>query len=234
MGEGDLAVLLGSLKKLTTLRLGTSGTPKSEALAANLTDAGLQAVCSLPLSLTDLYLGFCKKLTDVGLESLRRLPLRALNFKSCDQFTNSSLEALQGLPLTSLGLLACGGDNHRLSDAGLGYLREMPLTGLDLFYSWGLTDAGLEHLRGMQLTDLDLGACYHLTSSSLRYLRGLPLKRLLSYGNTWPEGLFDKNLENLMKGMPLTCLDLADTDVSDADLVHLQVRASPCHFRPVT
>lgn len=108
----------------------------------------------------------------------RGMPLKHLemNFNS-RWLSDAGLERLQGLPLQRLGLGYC----NNLTSDGLGFLRELPLTNLDLDGSRWLTDSGLAQLQKLPLTKLSLQRCTEVTSYGVRYLK----KMQLEYLNVW-------------------------------------------------
>lgn len=117
-------------------------------------------------------------------------------------------ELLGGLPIQHLDLCRCQ------EVTSLEGLRGLALTSLDLtLCSSELIKAGFEPLMGMPLLHLNFGDCH--TSPSLDSLRGLPLSSL---GLKVAVG---ENLE-VLRGWPLTSLNLFKADFSDEDLEPLR------------
>lgn len=142
-----------------------------------------------------------------SLEPLHDMSLTALRFittNSTIYWDDGDLAVLHGMPLTVLDL-----GNNRFTDAGMEYLKGMPLTelgfsGVEFWEGNLVTNAGLEVLRGMPLTVLTLGGFVSISSAGLEVLRGMPLVSL-DLSNT---AVSDLGLENL-KDMPLTSLNLS-------------------------
>ena len=76
----------------------------------------------------------------------RAFPLQQLTL-GCYDITNDGLSYLKNMPLTNLGLCGC----DRITDEGLVHLKNMPLQ--TLVFSWCdlITDVGLSHLKKMPL-----------------------------------------------------------------------------------
>lgn len=195
---------------------------------SQLGDRALSPLRGLPL--TSLDLAGCIQLTDFGLQFLNNLPLTSLDLSGCDQFSDAGLGHLRTLNLSYLSLRGCGVvPIHRpsgLSNAGLELFVNLPLAFLDLNVYENLTNVGLENLRGWPLTDLDLGFCPHLLSNHLERLRGLPLQRLVLAGleNEVGQDEADEGINadiQFLKEMPLRCLDLSSTCLTDSGLEDL-------------
>ncbi len=86
----------------------------------NITDTGLEYLSHLS-SLRQLSLGFCKKITDLGLTSLAKMHLTCLNI-SYTNITDFGIFSLIKMPLEKLCL-----DDTQITDFGISYLKKMPL-----------------------------------------------------------------------------------------------------------
>lgn len=178
---------LSRFPRLEALTLGHRGSVRSGAsLFSRLSDNGLRRLGEIPLPrLAHLDLRRCRKLTEAGLEHLRKLPLTRLNLQGCEGV--GSLAPLHGLPLTSLSLEDC----FQLAPADLGHLRGAPLAHLNLGYCTGLlNEEGLAQLRNLPLTSLNLDSYSEndldflgenaggRAGGSLEALAGLPITEL--------------------------------------------------------
>ncbi len=157
---------LGKLRHLKHLDL--SGCKK-------ITNEGLYALRKPRL--THLNLSMCVNISDLGLSYLSyfgELPLEFLSLKGCIRVTNKGINWLRKMPLKELDLSVC----PKITGLGLRHLQALPLQSLKLGYRYSLTDADLYPLRGMTLTSLDLQYCPKITSKGLSYLDRLPLNDL--------------------------------------------------------
>lgn len=82
------------------------------------------------------------------------------------------------------------------------YLRELPLTRLDLSNIDYLKDDTLQLLSGMALTNLNLGGCRELLGSGLRY-RPEPLLLDQIYPNLVPVFRYTRGKEELFACLPI-------------------------------
>jgi len=129
-----------------------------------ITGAGLQALCTLPLTSLDLRL--CKGL-GARIEPLKLITtLTRLDLTSCDEVTDSAVEHLGSLSrLQTLHLNGCSRLTH-VSLVHLSHLGRLCSLGASMWRH--LHDSGVAHLpRGV--TDLNLSWC-----SSIRRLDSLP------------------------------------------------------------
>lgn len=129
---------------------------------AKITDKGLLSLSHLPLKqLTILDLGYCKGISNAGLQYVKRMD-----------------------SVTRLSLMACPG----ISDAGLPALREMKnLTQLDLRGCHGITDRGLDYIAGMpRLQWVQLGGCPNVSMAALKKLQSrLPHTKVEKNEREW-------------------------------------------------
>lgn len=104
----------------------------------------------------------------INLDILRGMPLATLNLGRFFPYVhNSTLECLKDLPLTGLSL-----EKSKVTDAGLGLLRGLPLVELNLNECSYLTDAGLDHLlRMQQLQRVGLKSCLRISEEGLSSLQ---------------------------------------------------------------
>ena len=91
--------------------------------------------------------------------------------------TDAGLAYLKCLPLQTLYLSGC----KALTDAGLAHLKCLPLHTLDLSNCSALTDAGLAHLKCLPLYTLILSNCKAVTDAGLAHLTCLQLHTCLLY-----------------------------------------------------
>lgn len=87
-----------------------------------------------------------------------------------ERLTGSGMGGLREMPFTCLDLSGCS----HLVDAGLQYLRDMPLASLSLMGCDNISESGISLLRGLPLTSLDLGCCPNVTDGALHHFQGLP------------------------------------------------------------
>lgn len=169
--DSELRVLLG-LTTLTLLRLGAPNKFSDDALgiirgltcltclqlsdARGFTEVGLGALEGMQL--ISLHLGFSGGARfDYGLRALNGMPLTFLGFSR--EMTDVGLLVVSRLNLPKLTFLNL--KNSRITDAGLNFLREMPLTRIDLSGTI-ITGVGLECLLEMPLTYLGTRDCQFL------------------------------------------------------------------------
>lgn len=178
-----------------------------------------------------------------ALEPLRDMPLTSLVLSGNSEAPKTDiLELLGGKALSILDLSRFEGGNF--DDSQMAYLQDMvDLVDLRLGRdSYGLTTEGLEFLLGKRLTSLDL-SLNEATEAwddtiDLEVLRGMPLQFLsLVYRRSCnfsvlesmpltrlyvPASNFDDSDLDFVVGKPITDLDLAGTEVTDAGLMRLR------------
>lgn len=161
-------------------------------------DRHLSNLRGVPLN--TLVMGGCQRITDEGVKFLKGFPLTDLTLDS-PHITSKGILALEGLPLTRLHLTFCG----VLGDEILKSFKKMPLRDLSLGYwnenrvGHTITDSGLQYLWDLPLTKLNLALCELVTVDGCLALRshGMPLQKLVLpvHGNDGmdiaPEGLAD-------------------------------------------
>lgn len=148
--------------------------------------------------------------SDKDLKELRGLRLTALEMSDCQKITGEGFCYLKDMPLTRLDLYRM----ENLSD--LSALHSLPLTRLSLQQCPMLDN--LESLRGKPLKYLGLAGCPGIGDQEVGLLRGMPLEFLdLSGGSVTGEGL------EVLRGMPLATLDLSFCPcLTDASLAFLE------------
>jgi len=110
------------------------------------TDEGVQEVCSLLPALKSLDLSCCREVTNEGVRAVSTVPaLKSLSLYYCDEITNEGVLALSSLPaLTHLDLSAC----TNVTNEGVLALSSLPaLTYLDLCDCFNVTASGVQALR---------------------------------------------------------------------------------------
>lgn len=112
---------------------------------------------------------------------------------------------LQGMPLTQLDL----GDNNFFSDQGLKALRGMPLAFLELGWENSFTEKGMQVLRELPLVHLGLGG-HAILDEELKVCQDIPTLRSFDLGQS--EGFTNKGLVEALRGVPLTALDMSQTE----------------------
>jgi hypothetical protein len=114
---------------------------------AKLTDLGLKKIAELNLpKLEMLMLGFCKKITDDGMQFVVRIKnLKYLSLAGCEQITDNGLSKLTAsTTIENLDLRGCKG----ITDRGLGYLKQMPnLRQVLLGGCKNVSSTGIDELR---------------------------------------------------------------------------------------
>lgn len=148
--DAGLGVLKGM--QLTLLNIDSNG-------EGNLTDAGLSVLLDMPLS--SLSLTCQGRITGVGLQSLRILPLTALRF-GWAQILDSHVEALKGMSLSDLSFRGAP-----ITDESLKHLKDMPLTSLDLSYCEDITGSGLAVFDNSPLEKVETEGCVRLSSEAV-------------------------------------------------------------------
>lgn len=126
------------------------------------------------MPLTMLNLSNCAKFTDAGLIHLSDMPLTDLDLGSCYGVTARGLVHLRGKQIGRLGISEWP---RVAADEALEHVRDFPLSSLDLSSS-NVSDWGLGQLRGVALTSLNLSRCDDLTVEGIMQLRGMPLRQL--------------------------------------------------------
>ena len=85
----------------------------------NMTDSRLKSIIESMQAkgylITSIDLTRCTKITDKGLEVLKRMPLTAVSLRGCARITDGGLEVLKEMPLTALFLGEC----RQITDRGL-------------------------------------------------------------------------------------------------------------------
>ncbi|MGA2618050.1 MAG: hypothetical protein ABSF26_10605 [Thermoguttaceae bacterium] len=154
------------------------------------------------------------KVTDAGLERLKRFPqIKGFNLGGT-QVTDAGLEHLKGL--TKLRRLEL--NKTRITDAGLEHIKGLPQLEKLFLNDTKVTDTGLKHLQGLQQLEwLYLGNT-PVTDAGLEHLKGLPQLRWLELGHTQ---ITDAGLERLKGFTKLERLGLKDTPITDAGLQYL-------------
>jgi hypothetical protein len=161
------------------------------------------------------------RMTDRGLQSLKKLPNLHYVFLDGNQITDAGLEHLKALTqLQGLSL-----DATKITDAGLAKLkglnrlRHLSLAGTPI------TDAGLETVGGfLRLDSLNLDGT-RITDAGLRHLKGLTKMDRLLLAHTQ---VTDAGLEYLKGMKDLTELDLDETRVSDEGARRFQQALPQC------
>lgn len=194
----------GALRKLPLTALSLADREGSHG--EFITDEFLWELRGLPLTALDLE--GCNRVSDEGLKALEGMPLTHLDLTNIGcwrflQFTGEGVKFLRGSPLTSLHLRGTGFTDEKLRE-----LVGLPLKSLYLRDCRGLTDVGLGYLRDFPLTSLDLSGPYSKSFSdqALLGLRDMPhLKQLWlgesgydSDGEGIPEGVAEHVVEGLM------------------------------------
>lgn len=197
---------------LTSLKLGQMWSlPSFEGLMRG------ERLRGLPLTSLDLESAHFK-----SIEGLFAWPLTSLNLATSN-LSDLDLKFLGGLPLTDLNISRLKGSKS-FSGAGLEYLRDMPISSLNLRKNENLLGSSLAFLKGLPITSLKIGGCNKCFDRySLAHLVGLPLRGLdLSLYRWSDRPLGVKGLE-LLRGMSLTDLDLSNCyDFHNSDLEHLK------------
>lgn len=243
--------LLSIVAPLTTLSL--VGCYKIETMR------GLAAM----LHLSTLDLSFCTAITNSGLSALQHIPLTSLNLSGCplisdaglanlsaltnlthlnlarhparppaaghagqlggSQITDAGLTFLRGLPLHRLILRDCS----EISDTGLEQILKPPLSALNLSGCPGVSNALLWQLRKLPLTALGLAGCPQLTDGSLYTIRGLRLEFLDLSNNSGitDDGLLNLRFMSLRRGLLLMeCPELTSDGITVLETVNTHAR----------
>ena len=166
-------------------------------------------------------------ITHAGLRHLvANASLLALDLELCDGITDAACEPLGAMrQLQSLVLKKTGFEKHRISDAGLNNLRELPNLEVLNLYGNNVTDAGLAHLLPLKkLRELNL-SLLAITDAGLKHLQSLTalkhLELLYSEGFAGPT-LTNGMVEFLEPLTNLTTLNLTGAKLTDEGLERLQ------------
>ena len=206
---------------LTTFALGLLPNAQIIYQCDLITDEGLVNLNDLTL-MEELSLGWCRLISDGGLEILTGQPnrsrtMRTLRLARCS-ITDKGLEHLELLEeLEELDLNGC----VRVGSSALGETlgKLLHLTSLDVSYCPGILRSSwqgkITSLRSLEL-------CYSgVRDSHLARLRSLPALEELNLDSCT---VADWGIAHLVDGgvIPnLTTLDLADTDISDAAMAKI-------------
>lgn len=172
---------LAGLTDLNSLDLGGWDVPpiliqqgELERSCSSITDDGLSG---LPISITELRLAGCNRITSTGFAHLGRLPLKSL-ILDCASIVNTDLVNLP-VSLTSLSCVYC---RYLCQQHPVNFARFVNMKTLNL----ALTDTKNEDIETLpvSLTDLTLGGCHELTAPGFAHLAKLIALRRLDVGGT--------------------------------------------------
>ncbi len=137
-------------------------------------------------------------------------------------FTDAEMVHLKGL--TNLRELSLRGT--KVTDTGLGHLKGMALTSLDLLFT-PVSDAGLEHLKGMTSLQTLVLTETRVTDAGLKHLTGLTRLGYLGLNAT---KVSDAGIEHLKELKSLRTLTLRGTHVTDTGVRELHSALPNCHI----
>lgn len=213
-----------------------------------ISDAGLKQFESLEVF--GLNVELCSRMTDAGLENIRRIqPLRelvlsgtgvthvglrhlashtgllALDLELCDGVTDEACEPLGNMKqLRSLVLKKSGFEQFRISDVGLQRLQNLSELEVLNLYGNSVTDDGLASLQPLtKLREINL-SLLPITDTGLKHLRGLSgienLELLYSEGFAGPK-LTNDMVDALKPLHNLNSLNLTGAKIADIGLKRL-------------
>jgi len=146
--------------------------------------------------------------TDTWLSHIICLPLRSLDLKQGHHVTDAGLVYLKSLPLQYFRL-----SHSSITNAGLSNFTSMPLRYLCLISCQHISDKGLVYIISLSLEHLDLSFCMNILDPGLTHISSMPLKMLsLKY-----TGVTDIGLAYISSPM-LKHLDLGWCAVTDSTL----------------
>lgn len=143
----------------------------------SISDKGLKFLKNLPLTKLRLVRS---DISGRGLKQIAKMSIEDLSLNGCDRVTDNSLKQLRDLPLSNLNLSHC----ESISDRGLQELLSLPLETLHLRGCENISRKGIESLKALPLKRLYLGR-NSKTEDALNTLQSLNIEVGMTTDQFW-------------------------------------------------